>query len=277
MMLYKYTKAKWGIAILRELRLKVSSPKEFNDPFEFTPTTLNPIASLDHEKLVRLNDWLHQQGFEHSSIENLQKILPVLTQNNPTIKNFAMELVNSDMAARDESSDHFGVLCLSEPRTDIRMWAHYGDENRGVAVGLDFDNETSGIGGVVCFDRVEYDNCRPSLNPMLPVGEEFHNQMMKIIKTKSKEWSDEREWRVVFKLEDIQKEQRDQGGPPVLDYFVHIRPETIREVIMGCFISESNEQTIRGLCKAKLPWANLFKLRRHDTDFELVPTPISVH
>jgi len=79
---------------------------------------------------------------------------------------------------------------------------------------------------------------------------------------------------MVFNLEDIQKEQRDHGGLPVFDYFVHIRPETIREVIMGCFILERDEQTIRELCKAKLPWVNLFRLKRHDTEFKLVPTPV---
>jgi hypothetical protein len=254
----------------------VTPPKEFNDPFEFTPTTLNPIASLDHEKLVRLNHWLHQQGLVCSSVESLQKVLPVLMQTNPIVRNFAMELVKSDMAARNEASDYLGVLCLSEPRTDIRMWAHYGDENQGVAVGLDFDNEVSGIGGVVCFDKVQYEIRRPSRDDTLEVGEEFHNQMVKITMTKSKVWTNEREHRMVFKLEDIQKERRDQNRPPEYNYFVHIQPEIVREVIMGCFISERDEQTIKELCKAKLPWVNLFKLKRHDTDFELVPTPVSV-
>src|SRR2546426_6278199 len=183
MLLYKYTSAKWGIAILRELRLKVSPPKEFNDPFEFTPWTTNPITSADPENPAQLNDWLHQQGCLNSSVGSLQRVLPALMQNNPTVREFASKLVDSDMAARDESSAHFGVLCLSEPRADIRMWAHYGDENRGVAVGLDFDNEKAGIGGVVCFDKVQYDNCRPPLNPLLPVGKEYHRQMVKIART----------------------------------------------------------------------------------------------
>ena len=273
-MLYKHNKAKWGIAILRELLLKVSPPKEFNDPFEFTPTTLNPITSLDQKQLIRLNDWLHKQGLVDSSVESLQKVLPVLMQYNPTVRNFATELAKSDMAARDESSDHFGVLCLSELRTDICMWAHYGDEHRGVVIGLDFDNEVAGIGGVVCFDKVQYANCRQPLNPMLKAGEEFNKQMLEITMTKSLAWKHEHERRMVFNLGDIQKEERDQGGLSVFDYFVHIRPETIHEVILGCFISERDEQTIRELCKAKLPWVNLFKLKRHDTDFELVPTPV---
>ena len=120
MTLYKYSKAKWGIAILRELRLKVSPPNEFNDPFEFTPTAINPIESLDQENLSRLNDRLKQDGLATSTVEDLKKVLPVL-QNNQTGKNFASKLTATDMAARTESSKHFGVLCMSELRADMRM------------------------------------------------------------------------------------------------------------------------------------------------------------
>src|SRR5439155_14791244 len=117
------------------------------------------------------------------------------------------------------------------------------------AVGLDFDNETSGIGGVVYFDKVQYDNGRPPLNPMLSVGEEFHRQMVKIAMTKSRVWKAEREHRMIFNLEALQKEEREQSGPQILDYFVHIRPETIREVAMGCFILPRDERTIRAIIK----------------------------
>ena len=100
--------------------------------------------------------------------------------------------------------------------------------------------------------------------------------MVKITMTKSQAWEGEHEHRMVFKLDDIQKEQRDQAGPSVFDFFTHIRPEIIREVIMGCFISERDEQTVHELCKAKLPWVQLFKLERHATAFDLVPVPISL-
>ena len=180
------------------------------------------------------------------------------------------------MAALKKASKHFGVLCLSELRADMRMWAHYGDKHRGVVVGLDFDKETSGIDGVVCFNKVQYDTCRPKLDPVLKIGEEYHDQMVKITMTKSKAWESECEHRMVFKLDDIQKEQKDQAGSPAFDFFVHVRPETIREVVMGCFISKRDEQTVLELCKAKLPWAQLSKLQRHATTFDLVAVPISL-
>src|SRR2546422_1018629 len=124
MLLYKYEKAKWGMTILKELRLKVSPPNEFNDPFEFTPVTVNPLASPTPEKLVHIDDWLHKQGLKTSKVEDLQKVLPPLMQTNPSVRDFAMGFISADMDSLDEASKRFGVLCLSEAVTNIRMWAH---------------------------------------------------------------------------------------------------------------------------------------------------------
>ena len=253
--------------------------------FQFRPQLRNALVAgpqrrhcalrIRHLRRIELIFRLGGQG-EKSSVESLQRVIPQLKATNQIACAVGDEMISADMDSRNESSEHFGVLCLSKPRTDIRMWAHYGDENRGVAVGLDFDNEVSGPGGVVRFDKVQYEAHRPTLDPMLQAGEEFDKQMLKITMTKSLVWKAEEEYRMVFKLEDIQKEQRYQDRPPVFDYFVHIRPETICEVIMGCFISKPDEQTITELCKTKLTWVNLFKLKRHDTNFELVPTPVLV-
>src|SRR5258708_3412293 len=148
MILYKYIEAKWGISILTDLRLKVTPPNEFNDPFEFTPQAVNPIESQDPIMLARLNESLRTEGLD-SSVETLKKILPVLKKNNSIVKDLPAKLAQADLAARDVASGYFGVLCLSEHETDIRMWAHYGDQNRGVVVGLDFNKEEAGIDGVV--------------------------------------------------------------------------------------------------------------------------------
>ncbi len=149
MLLYKYEKAKWGMTILKELRLKVSPPNEFNDPFEFTPVTVNPLASLTPENLDRLDDCLHKQRLKTSKGEDLQKVLSALMQTNPSVRDFAMGFISADMDSLDEASKRFGMLCLSEAVTNIRMWAHYGDKHRGVSIGLDLDNEVSDMEGVV--------------------------------------------------------------------------------------------------------------------------------
>jgi len=267
MLLYKYQKAKWGKAVLRKLQLKMTPPNEFNDPFEFTPATRNPIESLDSHNLAKLNTWLHKKGLGISSIESLRKVLPVLVKNNPRARDFALGLVRADMASLNRASKHFGVLCLAESAADIRMWAHYGDNHRGIVVGLDFDYEVSGIDGVLSFGKVRYRKKRCLLEPTLPGGKAFHNQMVKITMTKSRTWRDEREHRMVVRLQDIQGKQ---SNSKAFSHFLRVRPQTIREVVMGCCISEADNRAIQNLIKAKLPHVRLSKLSRHVTEFEMV-------
>jgi len=274
MVLYKYSQAKWGIAILRELRLRVTPPNEFNDPFELTPTTSNPLNMKEE-----LNAYLQSQGVP-SSVESANKVAQALKETSQIASGLGENLSRTDMSSLAEASKVLGVLCLSEPVTDIRMWAYYGDSHRGLAIGLDFEQESEEV-PILYFKPVRYGEKRASQNPFLAVDENsdaqameaFEEQQLNMVLTKSKEWKDEREHRIVCKLSDLQKELRGPKGSDGFNYFLHIRPKTIREVVMGCWISEEDEATVMSICKAKVPHADIIRLERHSTDFKLVPKP----
>ena len=267
MVLYRYTAAKWGIAILLNLCVRITPPNEFNDPFEFTPTAVNPLNHSD-----QLNDYLRQQG-EDSSVESLQKVNPVLRKNNQIASGFGQFLTNTDMTSLSVASQKLGVVCLSKLKDDIRMWGHYGDKHKGVAIGLDFNREVDGINGVIALEPVRYKKYRARLNPMLEQqSNEWHQEMLNASLTKSREWRHEREYRMVCRLCDFKEELRKQRGKIMINRFVIIGPETVREVILGCLINGKDEAVIRRLCASKLPYARLTKMVCHPTEFDLVAT-----
>ncbi len=135
MTLYKYSNPKWGIAILQELRLKVSPPNRFNDPFEFTPQTLNPM------KDAKCAYVLWQRGRSSCSFVHFQEtIWPVMRQDKKFIKavtEFMRGNVSDDLNEINMASEIVGVLCLSKRPDDMRMWSQYTNDHRGVAIGLD--------------------------------------------------------------------------------------------------------------------------------------------
>ena len=268
MVLYKYSSAKWGIEILRELRVRVTPPDEFNDPFEFTPAAVNP---LDNPK--KLSAYLKRQGVA-APVTSLRRIIPVLKKNNEGARRFGRSLADADMAARSAASKNFGVVCLCKSKDDIRMWAHYGAKHKGIALGLDFNREVSGIKGVVALEGARYRKRRARLNPMLAAGSaEWRREMENVALTKSCEWRDERECRMICRLRDFKKESRKQRGRVIVNHFLYIRPETIREVILGCLINGRDETVIRKFCERKLPHVRLTKMHRDSRLFELMPKP----
>lgn len=96
--------------------------------------------------------------------------------------------------------DDFGVLCLSQEPLNQPMWAHYGDLGRGVVVGLDtkgsrFVRPPAAAGTEKAYlAQVRYDN---------KVTESFFDNWSSIFIVKNSDWSYEKEWRCIFKIENL--------------------------------------------------------------------------
>jgi hypothetical protein len=191
-----------------------------NDPFEL--------------KSVNLCDPVHAQAFD--GIEDL---------------NF--ERYKAAMARR------FGVLCLSEEKTDVLQWAHYADRHKGICLSFN----VSGSQGK--FGRVQYVTERFPF-PGKP-GVAF---LWKLLSTKSKAWEYEREWRVFLELKDgVWNECA--GG--VL-YFADFGPELVlQEVISGA----ARKTSISDALQAKQGYAErvrVLRMRLSCDRFELQEYPI---
>jgi len=84
--------------------------------------------------------------------------------------------------------DEAGIACFSKVRDDILMWAHYADKHRGLCLEFDGSENCNFFGEALA---VEYENFTP-----VPLGEDSMAIMKRIILTKSKHWSYEREYRI---------------------------------------------------------------------------------
>src|SRR5688572_7101679 len=138
--LFKYCSARNGIKILRDLQFKFTPPNEFNDPFDCTPRIAvsdEEILKFTKERLKYLYAFngvfegnlrpLHYRrwmGVRHPAVaKKVKETLPVL-------KHFDKALQNNLSAA-------FGLLCLSEKKDSLLMWAHYADKHGGLVIELD--------------------------------------------------------------------------------------------------------------------------------------------
>ena len=91
--------------------------------------------------------------------------------------------------------DEVGISSFSTNNDDTTMWAHYANDSKGVC--LEFDSSNSILKNAL---QVSYSdsiytikiNDEKLLNEMF-----FHNQAIKLLTTKSKDWQDEKEWRLI--------------------------------------------------------------------------------
>ena len=81
-----------------------------------------------------------------------------------------------------------GVLSLTENPFDLRMWAHYGGNSKGIC--LEFERNDNNVLGSNITRKVKYSTKRPKIRL-----HDRHSKIEKIIYTKSHIWKYEKEWR----------------------------------------------------------------------------------
>jgi len=154
-------------------------------------------------------------------------------------------------------SNNTGILCLTRNPINPLMWAHYGDEHRGVVLGI--DTRTAGfLDDNSCLipaqhGNVIYTHTRPN-HPLLPnskgdplnIGHTFHypfgheEKLQRLFLQKPACWSYEEEVRVVKCIADRDENGINQSGrfteltlPSKTLYCYELPQGSIKEVYFG--------------------------------------------
>jgi hypothetical protein len=100
----------------------------------------------------------------------------------------------------------YGIFCAAGQKDSLLMWAHYGDQHRGVVIELHPNMENDSA--LLASKSVNYSNERPLLyrtaremvekNFLTNADEVASQTNQRLIYTKSEEWSYEHEYRLVI-------------------------------------------------------------------------------
>jgi hypothetical protein len=244
MSLYKYLVPE-RFDVLRNAKIRFSQHMALNDPFEMKPYFEGLASDLfltqffnasweaygeDALKLIDglipdvLKDEYYKSTMEQSKHENpgIDLLLSTHKEKMPELRNVMFTSFN----------DGVGVLCLTEERDNLIMWAHYANNYKGFVIEFDdkhefFHEKDSSMGKLGRIRRIDYSEDRPnhaSFTDLTPA---------EIFFLKSDDWAYEKEWRMLKPLpvEDADKVNRDADGQPV--YLFSFPPECVTGVIFG--------------------------------------------
>ncbi|MEL1213900.1 DUF2971 domain-containing protein [Aeromonas caviae] len=168
--------------------IKLTPPSQLNDPFEnIIPQDIFDYINTDEELKSETHKYMKRWNYDKSKLtEHILKCL-----------------------------NNCGVVSLSETPRNLLMWAHYGDQHRGICVGykeslLDShlrENETEGEDELPYFHRpikVNYDSTRLAPNETKILKYEnktiIYNILTHVLTTKSDEWIYEKEHRCIVPI-----------------------------------------------------------------------------
>jgi len=233
---FKYCDAH-GVEILKNLEIKVTPPNQFNDPFEFTAyaTCSDPegwakcLLKKDQIRKRYGEDIMNGRfdgtfrQYQEQFRKPRRELIETLVSNMPRV------LEEAQVAAIDDASTRYGVLCLSSRPDSILMWGHYSDSHQGMVVG--FDRSHKIFKGQFGLRDVNYERKRVVYDRAWSErSQEYAEFTEKIIFTKNEEWRYENEARQIFRLETLKQRLLPKKG---IGYFRSIPPEAVVSVYLG--------------------------------------------
>lgn len=270
--LYKYCDTR-GIDILQSLHLKVTPPIEFNDPFEFMPKLefrLNAESVAKRMSSISLlkklwNDFPVEMDFGEFRTLYLRELN---RPKSPHLKSTLKALQDTAAEARDGilmfMSSRFALACYSENPDSFLMWSHYTKGHQGIVVGFNVKNRFFAKGENLMPVVYRSERMNASYDHR---GLKFIEPNIALLRTKSPDWSYEREWRQIFSVRKCRKLRTESGS---VQYFQKVPARAVSCVILGVRCKQDTEAAVRELLRTKeLRHVRLQRVVLHERDFRL--------
>ncbi len=186
------------------------------------------------------------------------------------LKLYRSEIVAADLRAFHEASELMVILCLSAVNDSIPMWSHYADHHKGIVIGLDAKAPFLRFGSPLL--PIQYSKHRVSLDrPATANPQARLKKVIEMISTKSRDWEYEQEYRFSYARRDTLRQTAADGAAI---HLIPIWPSVIKEVILGCCISQRFEHELRQILAMKrFAHVRLMRARRHAKQFRLEIVP----
>jgi len=270
--LFKYCDQR-GIDILQSLRLKVTPPIRFNDPFEFMPKVAFVITPEKITSGLRSKRMLHQlwkqmkipldfETFRNLYLNRFEQVGE--RRVKATLKKLQADADNARDGILEFMSAAFALACYSEVADNFLMWSHYTAGHQGMVIEFNVGNEffikPENLMPVVY--RSERVNASYG-----PRGLSFNEPNTSLVRTKNLDWSYEKEWRQMFPLKTCTKVHGADGN---VTYFQPLPPKALKSVILGTRCKTATENAVRELIQRReLRHVKVKRAILHERDFRL--------
>lgn len=229
--------------VLVDAHLRLSSPLEFNDPFDMGARWV--IEGSTQERLSRFNALVEDQMPGLTFQKRAEAVERLMTASSSTL------LPLLEQSFRRQRSE-FGVYCFAGDPRSVLMWSHYSDNHTGIYLQFERTRDLVVLSRAVSIDYIdEY----PKVNWI----EGMHNALGDTFTRKHSRWSYEDERRIFAD---------GQAG-----LYVPIQPDALTGLIFGCRSDGNVQAAVADILAervgAGLPPVRLYYARQNPNRYDL--------
>ena len=289
---FKYCSAKVAKIVLATSRIRWSSPRLFNDPFDcyFSLEPKVDLAAIKNEHRGRFLDVIFQEqepAFVSGNpvvaqIRELRKIAQRETRDEMArrfdpVYLFLVEgieaLSRREREVWELQSRDYRLFCVCEINDNLLLWSHYTACHTGVAFQFEcikeldvpllaalpvtYADDAPGVQDKE--DLIEYSLGLRGVEP-LP------NLWKRLVTTKARCWEYEKEWRVITRS-SAHGDRVSAHGDGYDDW--RFNPQEISKVFLGCRMSQDDRQAILDLLTGPFGHVEAYQARQNPIMYRL--------
>ncbi len=248
--LYKYSNIEGAYASLGNLTLRFNAPNQFNDPFEFS------VGGIEEATGDQIKLFYQKEGIpEDTPTENFNDFFK---SEGQIILSKQADVLNACIR----------MTCFSTNILNILMWSHYAEDHKGIAIEFDVNrilhrcmDDDMSIG----LQKVEYSSIKPKIkNLLLITDQERNKEMAKIAGTKSKDWSYEKEWRLILINADYEKAKTEGVTRDIRFY-----PNEIKGIYFGGKCEKNTIESIKDICLRQHIESPMYQIQFSSKSYEI--------
>ena len=218
------------IDVLINSTIRFTQPAALNDLFEFRPT-IERITDIPSRKALVLGliEWLRKYSRKDKTgeLQRAEEVTARIIQPD-VMRNFREHRLNSDLLEAANrllslANDLVGILSLSDDPTDPLMWGHYAASNTGFLIQFYANHPW--------FKQGPNDDEAQHIRKVKYISMEESSSVdfrpRDFIYTKSNRWEYEREWRMIWPLQEYYRKL------PGDIYLFGVPPSCIWKIILG--------------------------------------------
>lgn len=229
--------------IIVDSKLWLSSPRDFNDPFDLK--VYSELAGTPAEKRRRYKD-IALKYSKNSNWKKRAAFVERLMARSPVEEQERLRTIV------EHNRDKVGVVSFAGDPRSILMWSHYGRFHTGICLQFDVDKDHRVFLGALA---VNYTTKYPVFNLINSRSMTESGALL----SKFEAWKYEGERRIVI--------------PEAAHKFHRFRPEALVGIILGCRTSSKAVSSLRRMLderrSRRLPDIRLYQAHQHTREYKL--------
>jgi len=258
--LYKYMNMDcnkvWDILINESLFFY--PPTKFNDPYD-CKIQFNYDDCTESDFREIFTSFLRKANSTRPENDIIKEVDKIIASGGHMSERWRSKFREHAKRELQPDLDRMGLLCLSEDRDNILLWAHYADNHKGLC--FEFDSKV--LQEKYYCKKIEYEKKYISLKEFYWP---FHNEQNEecarlLLLRKSEHWEYENEWRIIIDWQEIEK----RGGTRLFKMPEHL----LTGIILGLEMDKKDKEKVRDMIHRFGLKPKLYEAKKDESSFRL--------